>query len=221
MTYTNRQIVMHRPLTPASLNQGAQQLAALDPDLERLFARLGTPPLWAREPGFATLVQIILEQQVSLKAAHTMFQRVCAYLGEMTPQTIMIAGESGLKALGLTRQKARYCHGLAERVATGQLALEQLETLSDEDGRQALLAVPGLGPWSVDVYYLMALRRADVWPRGDLALAAALQDLKGLDAPATRQQQQQFTEAWSPWRGVAARMLWAHYLDTRSAAAAV
>jgi DNA-3-methyladenine glycosylase II len=133
----------------------------------------------------------------------------------------MNAGEVGLKALGLTRQKARYCHGLAERMANGELALDQLETLSDEDGRKALLAVPGLGPWSVDVYYLMALRRADVWPRGDLALAAALQDVKGLNAPATREEQQQLTDAWSPWRGVAARMLWAHYLDARSAGADV
>jgi DNA-3-methyladenine glycosylase II len=207
---------MHQPLTPTSLNVAAEQLAAIDPDLETLLARLGTPPLWAREPGFATLIQIILEQQVSLKAARTMFLRVSAQLGDMSPQTVMNAGEVGLKALGLTRQKARYCHGLAERVANGELALDQLETLSDEDGRKALLAVPGLGPWTVDVYYLMALRRADVWPRGDLALAAALQDVKGLNAPATRDEQQQLTDAWSPWRGVAARMLWAHYLAARS-----
>lgn len=203
-------------LTSKSLSIGAQHLAAIDPDLERLLVRLGTPPLWAREPGFATLVQIILEQQVSLKAARTMFLRVCAHLGEMSPHTVMLAGEAGLKALGLTRQKARYCYGLAERVSNGQLALEQLETLTDEDGRQALLAVPGLGPWSVDIYYLMALRRPDIWPHGDLALAAALQDVKGLDAPAALKQQQQFTEAWSPWRAVAARMLWVHYLDARS-----
>ncbi len=203
-------------LTSKSLSIGAEQLAAIDPDLERLLVRLGTPPLWAREPGFATLIQIILEQQVSLKAARTMFQRLCAHLGEMSPQTVMIAGEAGLKALGLTRQKACYCQGLAERVANGQLALEKLETLTDEDGRQALLAVPGLGPWSVDIYYLMALRRPDIWPQGDLALAAAVQDVKGLDAPATLEEQQQFAEAWSPWRAVAARMLWAHYLDARS-----
>lgn len=206
---------MHLPLTSKSLNLGAEQLAAIDPDLGRLFLRLGTPPLWAREPGFATLIQIILEQQVSLKAARTMFQRLCEHLGEMSPRSVTIAGEASLKSLGLTRQKARYCHGLAERISDGRLNLEQLQTLTDEEGRKALLAVPGLGPWSVDVYYLMALRRPDVWPQGDLALAAALQEVKGLNAPATRSEQARFAEMWSPWRAVAARMLWAHYLDAR------
>ncbi len=81
--------------------------------------------------------------------------------------------------------------------------------------RGALLAVPGLGPWSVDVYYLMALRRPDVWPLGDLALAAAMQEVKQLDAPATHQQQVDIASAWSPWRAVAARLLWMHYLDSR------
>lgn len=206
---------MHQYLTPKSLSLGAEQLAATDPDLGRLFLRMGTPPLWEREPGFATLIQIILEQQVSLKAARTMFQRLCEHLGEMAPGSIMIAGEEGLSSLGLTRQKARYCHGLAERITDGRLQLEQLEALTDDEGRAALLAVPGLGPWSVDIYYLMALRRPDVWPQGDLALAAALQEVKGLDAPATRIEQAQFSEAWSPWRAVAARMLWAHYLEAR------
>lgn len=206
---------MHQPLTPKTLSVGAEQLAKIDPDLGRLFLRLGTPPLWAREPGFATLIQIILEQQVSLKAARSMFQRLCEHLGEISPGSVMIAGEAGLKALGLTRQKARYCHGLAERIADGHLQLEQLEMLTDEEGRGALLAVPGLGPWSVDIYYLMALRRSDVWPQGDLALAVALQELKELDAPATHKEQARFAEAWSPWRAVAARMLWAHYLDAR------
>lgn len=215
MTFENRKPAMYQILTPKNLSLGAEQLAASDPELGRLFLRMGVPPLWEREPGFATLIQIILEQQVSLKAARTMFQRLCEHLGEMTPGSVMIAGEAGLRSLGLTRQKARYCHGLAERIADGRLLLEQLETLPDDEGRAALLAVPGLGSWSVDVYYLMALRRPDVWPQGDLALAAALQEVKGLDAPATRNEQARFAEAWSPWRSVAARMLWAHYLDAR------
>jgi DNA-3-methyladenine glycosylase II len=91
--------------------------------------------------------------------------------------------------------------------------------MSDQEGRESLLAVPGLGPWSVDVYYLMALRRPDVWPLGDLALAAAMQEIKQLDAPATRQQQVDIASAWSPWRAVAARLLWMHYLDNRQASA--
>ncbi len=202
-------------LTSEHLDHGARQLAATDPHLAELYQRLGTPPLWARAQGFATLVHIILEQQVSLKAARTMYQRLCSHLGKMSPQTVLRVGEEGLKSIGLTRQKARYCCGLADRVCSGQLNLSQLATLSDGEGRKALLAVPGLGPWSVDIYYLMALRRQDIWPQGDLALAIALQEVKGLNAPATRAEQIKFTDNWSPWRSVAARMLWMHYLVAR------
>lgn len=207
-------------LTADSLKYGAQQLAAMDTDLGHIVTRLGTPPLWAREPGFASLVHIILEQQVSMKAAQTVFERLCVHLGEMSPQRMVAAGEEALKTFGLTRQKARYCVGLAERIQTGKLNLEKLNTLSDNEGRNALLAVPGLGPWSVDVYYLMALRRPDVWPLGDLALAAAMQEIKQLDSPATRLQQIDIASAWSPWRAVAARLLWMHYLDAREQSAA-
>lgn len=202
-------------LTPETLEHGARQLATMDPHLAGLHERLGTPPMWAREPGFATLVHIILEQQVSLKAARTMNDRLCAYLGKMSPQAVVNAGENGLRTVGLTRQKARYCYGLADQVCSGQLNLSQLDTLDDNEGREALLAVPGLGPWSVDIYYLMALRRQDVWPQGDLALAIALQEVKGLDAPATQEEQIQFADNCSPWRSVAARMLWLHYLVAR------
>lgn len=203
------------PLTEDRLRHGAEALAAIDPDLAPLLERLGVPPLWPREPGFATLVQIILEQQVSLKAAKTMFERLEQALGGVTPASVLGAGEAGLRAQGLTRQKARYCHGLARRVAEGELPLEQLTQWSEPEGRKALLAVPGLGPWSVDVYYLMALRRPDVWPQGDLALAAAMQEVKGLETLPTRHQQQQLAEPWSPWRAVAARLLWVHYLAAR------
>ncbi|HTN35055.1 MAG TPA: DNA-3-methyladenine glycosylase 2 family protein [Marinobacter sp.] len=202
-------------LTPENLHFGARQLASTDPHLAAVHERLGTPPMWAREPGFATLVHIILEQQVSLKAARTMYLRLCDYLGEVTPQAVRKAGEPGLRSIGLTRQKARYCSALADRVCSGQLNLGQLVTLDDNEGRKTLLAVPGLGPWSVDIYYLMALRRQDIWPQGDLALAIALQEVKGLDAPATREEQIRFANSWSPWRSVAARMLWMHYLVAR------
>lgn len=206
---------MITPLTPDSLRLGAEHLASIDPDLGRLHRRLGPPPLWAREPGFATLIKIILEQQVSLKAARTMYQRLCEYLGETSPVSVIKVGEAGLRSIGLTRQKARYCFGLAERIHSGELCLEQIDALSEDKGRRALLAVTGLGPWSVDIYYLMALRRPDVWPPGDLALAISLQEVKGLVAPATREEQNTFAQLWLPWRGVAARMLWMHYLDAR------
>ncbi len=171
--------------------------------------------MWGREPGFPALIQIILEQQVSLAAARTMYRRLTRHLGAMTPEAVVAIQVSGLRNFGLTRQKAGYCHGLAARVLHGSLDLTSVAHGPDEMGRHVLLGVPGLGPWSVDIYYLMALRRPDVWPQGDLALAVSLREVKHLDALPTRDEQQRLASAWAPWRSVAARILWAHYLAAR------
>lgn len=202
-------------LTANSLSTAAQRLAGLDPDLGAVLARLGEPPMWGRQPGFPTLIQIILEQQVSLAAARTLFRRLIGHLGGMTPEAVHAVREEGLRDFGLTRQKARYCHGLATRILDGRLDLSSVGAAPDEQGREMLLAIPGLGPWSVDIYYLMALRRPDVWPQGDLALASALRDVKRLDALPTSDEQQRLVCDWAPWRSVAARILWAHYLAAR------
>lgn len=204
-----------RRLTKASLSKGARRLADVDPDLGTVLGRLGEPPMWGREPGFPALIQIILEQQVSLAAARTMYRRLTRHLGAMTPEAVVAIQVSGLRNFGLTRQKAGYCHGLAARVLHGSLDLTSVAHGPDEMGRHVLLGVPGLGPWSVDIYYLMALRRPDVWPQGDLALAVALREVKHLDALPTRDEQQRLASAWAPWRSVAARILWAHYLAAR------
>jgi DNA-3-methyladenine glycosylase II len=160
-------------------------------------------------------MRIILEQQVSLAAARTMYRRIESHLGGITPNGIAALDVVGLRQLGLTRQKAAYCHGLARRVIDGTLDLAAVAGAPDDVGRTALLAVPGLGPWSVDIYYLMALRRPDVWPQGDLALAAVLRDVKGLRNRPTNEEQQACASQWAPWRSVAARILWAHYLAAR------
>ncbi len=190
-------------------------MADVDLDLGTVLGRLGEPPMWGREPGFPALIQIILEQQVSLAAARTMYRRLTRHLGAMTPEAVVAIQVSGLRNFGLTRQKAGYCHGLAARVLHGSLDLTSVAHGPDEMGRHVLLGVPGLGPWSVDIYYLMALRRPDVWPQGDLALAVALREVKHLDALPTRDEQQRLASAWAPWRSVAARILWAHYLAAR------
>jgi DNA-3-methyladenine glycosylase II len=204
-----------RALTRASLAVGANALAARDPDLARILHRLGVPPLWGRRPGFSTLILIILEQQVSLAAAGTMYRRLFQHLGGMSAEAVCRLEVAGLQRLGLTRQKARYCHGLAERVLEGRLDLSRTARAPDGVGRKTLLEVPGLGPWSVDIYYLRALRRPDIWPRGDLALAAALKEVKGLKDLPRKEDQEAMARDWSPWRSVAARMLWEHYLSSR------
>ncbi len=204
-----------RSLTRASLGEGARQLAARDSDLARVRARLGDPPIWGRRPGFPALVKIILEQQVSLRSAAAMYRRIDTHVGGLNPEALDRIGIAGLRRLGVTRQKAAYCHGLARRVVNGSLDLSAIARAPDEEGRKRLLDVPGLGPWSVDIYYLMALRRPDVWPRGDLALASALRDVKGLRALPSHEQQLELSGVWAPWRSVAARILWAHYLTVR------
>lgn len=204
-----------RSLTRQTLHFATGELASRDRLLAGIRDRLGTPPMWSRRPGFATLVRIILEQQVSLAAARTLYRRLEAHLGGMTAARLAAASVIELREFGLTRQKAGYCHGLALRVLDGRLALAAVARAGDEAGRSALLAVPGLGPWSVDIYWLMALRRPDVWPTGDLALAVALRDLKRMRHLPRPDEQQRLARRWSPWRSVAARMLWAHYLDVR------
>jgi DNA-3-methyladenine glycosylase II len=204
-----------RALTNTSLRSGARELASRDPDLARVLHRVGYPPIWGRRPGFPSLVRIILEQQVSLRSAEAMYRRLEAHLGGITPAAFQPIGTSGLRRLGVTRQKAAYLHGLATRLVDGSLDLSRVSRATDEIGRSALLDIPGLGPWSVDIYYLMALRRPDIWPRGDLALATALRDLKGLSALPSHEQQLEFAMKWAPWRSVAARILWALYLSER------
>ncbi|MFO1406726.1 MAG: hypothetical protein U1F08_04225 [Steroidobacteraceae bacterium] len=170
--------------------------------------------MWGRRPGYATLVHIILEQQVSIAAARTMFRRVSSRLGRVDPGRVAAHGLEGLRELGLTRQKAAYCHGLALRLLDGRLDLGAVAR-DDVAGRHALLAVPGLGPWTVDIYWLMALRRPDVWPRGDLALAVAMQEVLGLRGRPDHARQAAVAARWAPWRSVGARLLWAHYLEAR------
>jgi len=168
--------------------------------------------MFGRRPGYATLVRIILEQQVSLAAARTMFRRIDRHVGGVAPDSIASLGSQGLRALGLTRQKARYCHGLAERILEGRLDLGAVARGDEHEARAMLLEVPGIGPWTVDIYMLMALRRPDIWPKGDLALAVAMREACGMRKLPDHRRQQRIAARWSPWRSVAARILWAHYL---------
>jgi DNA-3-methyladenine glycosylase II len=204
-----------RPLTQRRLNAAARRLAARDPDLAAILRSRGTPPLWDRPAGFASLVRIILEQQVSLASARALEARLVSVLGPHTPEAFLGRGERGLRRLGLTRQKARYCCGLARAVRWRDIDLEGLASLDDETVAETLTRLDGVGPWTAQIYLLMVLLRPDVWPRGDLALVAALQEVKGMRRAPSVRRAAAIAETWRPYRSVAARMLWQEYLARR------
>ena len=202
-------------LTRATLLQGVAELAGRDRRLAAIVAAYGPPPLFSRPRGFATLVWIILEQQVSLASAAALFSRLKAATGAVTPETVLTLGVEGLLRLGLTRQKARYVSGLAERIVGGQFDLAGIARLEDDEAEQALVEVPGLGPWTAGVYLLMALRRPDVWPPGDLGLHKSLEEVRCVRQLPSSAVASMHALRWRPWRAVAARLLWHAYLSRR------
>jgi DNA-3-methyladenine glycosylase II len=199
-------------LTENTLAKAARLLARRDKDLARILKTLGPPPLWARKPGFATLVHIILEQQVSLASAASMLARLRKSVLPFQPARMIELGETHLKSLGLTRQKTAYCLHLAESLSNKRLRLSQLSRMSDAEAKAALMEIKGLGSWSADVYLLMVLRRPDIFPATDLALVTAVTKLKQLSSRPTTEHFLEMAEAWRPYRSVAARMLWQFYL---------
>ena len=205
-------------LTELDLLNAAKELASRDQILASILHQHGPPPLWARKPGFATLVNIILEQQVSLVSAASIFARVRQNTIPFNPHRLIELGEGHLKSLGLTRQKTAYCLDLSRSLAEKRLQLSKLSRMDDEDARAALMQVKGIGRWSADIYLLMALLRPDVWPANDLALALAVRDLKQLNATPNQEQLQTMAAAWRPFRSVAARMFWQYYLARQKAA---
>ena len=200
-------------MTEKDLLIASEILAERDPDLARVLDRIGPPPILDREPGFPTLVHIILEQQVSLASAKAAFEKLMARVDPLEPAPFLELEDPELKAIGFSGQKGRYCRELAKAVLGGSMDLDDLELLADEQVRAELTKVTGIGRWTADIYLLMALGRPDVWPRGDLALLKAVQDIKGLAEPPTAVEFETLGETWRPWRSVAARILWNHYLN--------
>ncbi|MEA4907244.1 MAG: hypothetical protein VB089_06485 [Anaerolineaceae bacterium] len=201
------------PLTEAGLAEAAGQLARGDPDLARILEVLGPPPLWSRPPGFATLVYIILEQQVSLASARAAYTRLQNRLGAITPQAFLTLDDAQLKAIGFSRQKSAYGRILAQAVLEQAIDLEGLAGLDDDGVRAELTRLKGIGRWTSDIYLMEALLRPDVWPDGDLALAAAVQRVKRLPSLPRPPELAELGQRWRPWRAVAARLLWHFYLS--------
>jgi DNA-3-methyladenine glycosylase II len=187
----------------------------VDEDLARVAGAYGLPPLWEREEGFPTLVLTILEQQVSLASALAAFERLRAAAAVVTPESFLAFDDAQLRAFGFSRQKALYCRLLARAVLDGELDLQRLSSLTDEEVRAELTRLKGVGAWTAEIYLLRALLRPDAWPAGDLALQLAAQTVKRLPARPTAAELDALAEPWRPLRAVAARLLWLQYLHGR------
>jgi len=201
-------------LDDRSFAAAAAALCEADADLAAIVELHGLPTFWAREPGFPTLVLLILEQQVSLASARAAYDRLALRLGGvLTPRGVLDSTDEELRADGFSRQKNRYVRALAAAVDAGALDLEVVASLDDADVRRALVALPGIGPWTAEVYLLSALRRPDTWPVGDIALQEAVRRARGLDVRPTPEELEAIGEAWRPHRASAARLLWHLYLS--------
>ncbi len=199
-------------LTQKSLLQGVAELGEKDRGLARATQLYGPPPMWGRKADFAALLKIILEQQVSLTSAEAVYQRLSSSVSQINPENILKLSESGLRELGFTRQKATYCCGLADMICSGELSLAALAKMSDKQAHDELIKIKGIGTWTANIYLLMALRRPDIWPDGDLALAESARRVRKLSERPDYERLNRMALRWRPWRSVAARILWHAYL---------
>jgi DNA-3-methyladenine glycosylase II len=196
-------------------DRGVSELTNIDPNLARIVSAYGQPPLWVREPGFPTLVYIILEQQVSLASAKAAFDRLNAAVRPLTPSRFLKLSDSDLLRVGFSRQKTLYTRLLAESLSRRHFDLRYLHELHDDAARKMLTAFKGIGNWTADIYLLSALRRPDIWPVGDLALATAVQEVKHLRKRPSPERLEKLSQPWRPYRAVAARLFWHAYLSKR------
>lgn len=205
----------HTILNEEIFSHGVSLLTGRDAHLAEVVQNYGTPPLWVREPGFPTLVYIILEQQVSLASAKAAFDRLQAAAKPLTPKRFLKLNDAELLRIGFSRQKTLYTRLLAESLARRHFDLRYLHDLSDDSAHKMLVAFKGIGRWTADIYLLSALRRPDIWPVGDLALATAVQEVKRLRNRPSPEKLEALSTPWRPWRAVAARLFWHAYLCKR------
>ena len=188
-------------------------LSQIDAELAGIIETYGYPPLWSRPNTFESLVHIILEQQVSLASALSALNRLRDHVQLITPARVLLLTDEEFRACYCSRQKTAYIKYLAEAILSGQIDLESFETTPDDEVRMQLSALKGIGNWTVDVYLMFVLQRADIFPVGDLAAVNALKRVKQLPPTATRDEIAEIAKQWQPYRTVATMLLWHCYLS--------
>ena len=203
--------------TERDIVAGVKALRRACPIMRRIHDIAGDPPLRRRPGGFDGLARIIVGQQLSIASAAAIWGRVEATMSPVTPARIRAASDETLRACGLSSPKIRTLRAAAEAAAARKLSMGRLERLDDTAVHEMLCAVKGIGPWTADIYIMFCLGRADAFAPGDLALQIAAGHAAGLPARPSAIELTAMAEAWRPWRGVAARMLWAYYPHMRKA----
>ena len=191
------------------------RLGRKDKDLKGILRTYGYPPLWSRTASFATLIHIILEQQVSLASALAAFNKLKKKLGDITPEKILALSDEEMRACYFSRQKTIYAKHLAMEIDSGRLNLDALSILPDHLIREQLKQIKGIGDWTVDVYLLFALKRTDIFPVGDLAMINAFRDIKQLTNEVKREHIIEMVKPWQPYRSIGTILLWHHYIQKR------
>jgi DNA-3-methyladenine glycosylase II len=197
--------------TRKRIEAGLSELATLDPRIGELWQTAGTPAPRARRPGYETLLRVIVGQQLSTKAAASIWQRLEDAGTTREPTVFLSHSDQSLRGFGLSRQKIAYGRGLAEAVDSGTLNLDAMRRMSDDEAIEALVSLKGIGRWSAEVYLLFALGRSDIMPADDLALVVSAGRHLGGGARWTPAQLRAEADKWRPWRSAAARLLWHAY----------
>lgn len=206
--------------TKADIRLGIKALRRKCAIMRRVHDLTGEPPLRRREAGFEGLARIVVGQQVSVASAEAIWSRFEMAAKPFAASSVLRLSDADLKAVGLSRPKMRTLRAVAEAVVSG-LDLARLDARTDEDVHAALTSISGIGPWTADVFMLFCLGRADGFAAGDLALQIAAQHAFGLEERPNAVALAGLAERWRPWRGVAARLLWAYYRKVRSSSSGV
>ncbi|MDR3531312.1 MAG: DNA-3-methyladenine glycosylase 2 family protein [Rhodopila sp.] len=202
---------MDAPTPPPAALAAIETLIAIDPDFAQVLDRAGPLPWRSRTPGFPGLLQAIVAQMISNQAAAAIWGRLRAIPGALDPASLLLLPDDVLRGAGLSRPKVVHARALATAFLDGTLSADRIALLDDEAAVVAIGSIKGLGRWTAEIYLLFALDRLDVFPSGDIALAAALADLKSLPARPSPQALRQLATAWQPVRSLAARLLWHHW----------
>lgn len=189
--------------------------AGREPKLEHVIREYNYPPFWHREPDFATLILTILEQQVSLASAKAAYNKLKAKIKQITPENLLRLSDEDLKACYFSRQKIIYARILATEIYEGRLDLAKLNQLPEPDIRRQLIALKGIGHWTIDMYVLMSLHYSDIFPPGDLATIKAVYELKLLPPESSKNDIVEYMKRFSPNQSVATYILWHYYIKKR------